>query len=81
MAGYGFLAFPEYRTRWSGSSSTFWYTIVGELGPVVMFVLPLRPLLNGVDGLPLVVLPGGVWIGGVYSGVALERRSTSETEN
>jgi hypothetical protein len=36
--------------------------------------------LSGADGLPLVVFLGGVWIGGVYSGVALERRSTSEAE-
>lgn len=81
VAGYGFLAFPEYRTRWSGSNSTFWYTIVGALGPVVMLIPPHGPLLSSADGLPLVVFLGGVWIGGVYSGVALERRSTSETES
>ena len=81
VAGYGFLAFPEYRTRWSGSNSKFWYTIVGALGPVVMLVPPFGPLLSGADGLPLVVFLGGVWIGDVYSGVALERRSASETES
>lgn len=71
---YGLLAFPTHR-GWggSGSHSRFWYSLVGVLAPIVMFTPQYSSLLSPADGLPLVVLLGGVWLGGVYAGVALER--------
>ncbi len=73
LAAYGLLAFPEYRTSGSEPHSRFWYPLVGALTPVVMFTPEYSSLLSAADGLPVVVLLGGVWLGGVYGGVALER--------
>jgi hypothetical protein len=78
IAGYGVLAFPEYRTRWSSSRATGWYTLVGVLSPVVMLLPPNSALLS--DDLPVVILLGGIWLGGVYAGVALERESAGRTD-
>lgn len=74
IAVFGFLAFPEYRSRWSGPHSTIWYMLVAVLTPIVMLIPPNSVLL--ADALPIVVLLGGIWLGGVYAGVALERDST-----
>jgi len=76
IAGYGFLAFPQYRTRWSGSQTTYWYTLIGVLTPIVMLVTPNSTLL--ADELPIVVLLGGTWLGGVNAGIALDRTSTGD---
>jgi hypothetical protein len=73
ITAYGFFAFPEYRTSGSGPHTRFWYPLVGALTPVVMFSPKYSSLLSVADGLPVVVLLGGVWLGGVYAGVALER--------
>jgi hypothetical protein len=77
VVGYGLLAFPEYRTRWSSGGSGFWYTVAGLLAPVAMFTPQFSPLLRDAGGLPLVALLGGLWLGGLYTGVALERGSRS----
>ena len=79
IAGYGFLAFPEYRTTWSGSHSRFWYPLVGVLTPVLMLVTPNSTFL--ADELPTVVLLGGTWLGGVFAGVALDRGSVGDTDD
>ena len=78
IAGYGFFAFPEYRTRWSGSQAKYWFTLIGVLTPIVMLITPNSTLLS--DGLPTVVLLGGIWLGGVNAGIALERKSPSDAE-
>jgi hypothetical protein len=73
IAGYGFFAYPQYRTRWSGPHSKFWYSLVGVLAPAVMLLTPNSTLLP--DDLSIVVLLGCLWLGGVYAGVALVRES------
>ena len=78
IAGYGFLAYPQYRTRWSGSHSKFWYTLFGGLTPIIMFPTPNSTLL--ANDLSIVVLLGCLWLGGVYVGVALVRESPSRPE-
>lgn len=79
IAGYGFLVYPQYRTNWSGPHSTFWYTIVGVLGPAIMLLTPHSTLL--VDDVSTVVLLGCLWIGGVYAGVALAHESPHTTDD
>lgn len=79
IAGYGFLAYPQFRTRWSGPHSKRWYTIVGVLGPALMLFTPNSTLLS--DDLSTVVLLGCLWVGGVYAGVALARESPTDTGN
>lgn len=79
IAVYGFLGYPQYRTRWSGSHSTFWYTLVGVLGPAMMFLTPRSTLLS--DELATVVLIGSLWVGGVYAGVALAHRSSNPPDS
>jgi hypothetical protein len=44
-----------------------------------MLLTPTSTLL--VDGLPVVVLLGGIWLGGIYSGIALERSSKDSSDN
>lgn len=78
VAGYGFLAFPEYRTRWSGQSSPFWYTVSGVLGVIAIIGIPNSPHIP--DSAQLSVLIAALWIAGVFTGVALERDSASNTE-
>ena len=80
LVGYGYLAFPEYRSRWSGPNSRFWYPLVGVLAPVAMFLSAYSPLLSGADTLPLMALVGGLWLGGVHAGVALDRASADPSE-
>jgi hypothetical protein len=79
IAGYGFLAYPHYRTRWSGPHSKFWYTLVGVLGPALMLFTPNSTLLS--EDLSIVVLLGCLWLGGVYAGVALAHESPSTMDN
>jgi hypothetical protein len=79
VAGYGFLAYPQYRTRWSGSHSKFWYTLVGVLAPALMLYTPNSTFL--ADDLSVVVLLGCLWVGGVYAGVALAHESPNGTDN
>jgi hypothetical protein len=43
-----------------------------------MFTPQYSSLLSPADGLPLVLLLGGVWLGGVFAGVALERAERTE---
>ncbi|WP_239640805.1 hypothetical protein [Haloferax sulfurifontis] len=78
ISGYGFLAFPQYRTRWSGSHNKFWYTILGVLTPIIMLFPQHSSLLT--EGLTVMLLLGGIWIGGVYAGIALEQTSTAAPE-
>ncbi|WP_380676563.1 hypothetical protein [Salinigranum sp. GCM10025319] len=78
ITAYGLLAFPEHRAREPGSHSRFWYSLVGVLAPIVMFTPQYSSLLSPIDGLPLVLLLGGVWLGGVYAGAALERAEQVE---
>jgi hypothetical protein len=73
ITAYCLLAFPEYRVRGPESRSRFWYSLVGVLAPIVMFTPQYSSLLSPADGLPLVLFLGGVWLGDVYAGVALER--------
>ena len=79
IAGYGFLVYPQFRTRWSGPHSKFWYTLVGVLAPIIMLFTPNSTLLP--DDLSIVVLLGCLWMGGVYAGVALARESPSNSGN
>jgi hypothetical protein len=78
IAGYGYLAYPQYRTRWSGPHSKLWYTLVGVLAPALMLITPESPLLT--DDLSVVVLLGALWLGGVYAGVALAHGSPEDTD-
>jgi hypothetical protein len=78
IATYGFLAYPQYRSRWSGHGSTFWYALTGVLAPALMLFTPNSPLLT--DTLSVVVLVGCLWIGGVYAGIALVHDSLDATE-
>lgn len=73
-AVYGFCRFPEYRSRWGGGTDPFWYAVVGAVPPVAVFVALGGPTFAGV-GLSGAVFVGGLWLGGVYAGVALERGS------
>ena len=61
----------------SGSQATYWYTLIGVLTPTVMLVTPTSTLL--VDEFPVVVLLGGIWLGGVNAGIALDRTSTDNS--
>jgi hypothetical protein len=79
IAGYGYLAYPQYRTRWSGPRSKFWYTLVGVLAPTLMLLTPNSPLLS--DDLSIVVFLGCLWLGGVNAGVALVHESSGNTDN
>ena len=78
IAAYGFLAYPQYRFRWSGPHSKFWYTLVGVLAPPIMLLTPNSAFLS--DDLSIVVLLGCLWVGGVYAGVALAHESPSSTD-
>lgn len=78
IAAYGFLAYPRYRTRWSGHHSKFWYSLVGMLAPALMIFTPKSTLLT--DELSVVVLLGCLWLGGVYAGVALAHESPDNTD-
>lgn len=78
VAGYGFFAFPEYRTRWSGQSSPFWYTASGVLGVIAIIGIPNSPHIS--YSIQLSVLIAALWVAGVFTGVALERDSASNTE-
>ena len=77
VSGYGFLAFPEYRTRWSGQSSPFWYTVSGVLGVIAIIGIPNSPHIP--YSIQLSVLIAALWIAGVFTGVALERGSASNS--
>jgi len=79
IAAYGLLAYPPYRTRWSGHNSKFWYSIVGVLAPALMFFTPNSTFL--ADDVSVVVLVGCLWVGGVYAGVALAHKSPNKTDN
>lgn len=81
IAGYGILAYPEYRTRWSAPEgySRFWYSLIGGLGPIIMLITPNSTLLS--DELPVVVFLGCLWLGGVSAGIALARESPVPTDN
>ena len=78
IAGYGFLAYPQYRTRWSGPHSKFWYTLVGLLAPALMLFTPSSTFL--ADDLSVVVLLGCLWVGGVYAGIALAHESPGKID-
>ena len=79
IIGYGVLAYPESLTRRTGSQARFWSIFVGVLTPIVMLLTPMSTLL--VDGLPVVVLLGGIWLGGIYSGIAIERSAKDNSDN
>ncbi len=79
IAGCGFLAYPQYRTRWSSPHSKFWYTLVSVLAPTLMLLTPNSTLL--ADDLSIVVFLGCLWLGGVYAGVALAHEFPSNTNN
>lgn len=79
IAGCGFFAIPEYQTRRSVSHSKFWYTLIEVVTPIIMLITPNSMLL--FDGLPIVILLGGIWLGGVNAGLGLERTSTDSTDN
>jgi hypothetical protein len=79
IIGYGSLAYPEILTRRAGSQARFWSIFIVVLTPIVMLLTPMSTLL--VDGLPVVVLLGGIWLGGIYSGIALERNSKDSPDN
>jgi uncharacterized membrane protein len=78
LAGYGFFRFPEYRTRWSGSHPAFWYHLIALLGIPVMIVTPHSMFLS--DEPPVVFFLGGLWLGAVYAGIALERSAADHSE-
>ncbi|WEL29304.1 hypothetical protein HBNXHx_1188 [Haloferax volcanii] len=35
IVGFGFVAFPAYRWRWSGPNDHFWYSIVGVMSALL----------------------------------------------
>jgi len=43
IAAYGFLAYPQYRFKWSGPHSKFWYTLLSVLAPIIMLLTPISP--------------------------------------
>lgn len=75
IAGYGYLAYPQFRSQWSGHGSKWWYAVVGGLTAALMLLTPNSQLL--ADDLSTVVFVGCLWLGGVYAGVALAQSSTS----
>lgn len=79
IAGYGFLAYPQYRTGWSVPRSKFWNALVGVLAAIIMLYTPNSTLLS--DDLSIVVFLGCLWLGGVYAGVALVHESPNGTDN
>lgn len=79
VAAYGFLAYPQHRTRWAGPHSKFWYTLIGVLTPSLMLLTPNSPLLS--DELSTVVLLGSLWLGGVNAGTALVHESPGGSDD
>lgn len=81
IAGYGLLAYPQYRTRWSAPAgySRFWYTLSGLLAVPIMVITPFSPLLSADSS--VILLLGSIWVGGVYAGVALVRESPIAEES
>jgi hypothetical protein len=75
IAGYGYLAYPQYRSRWSGNGSKWWHAVVTGLSPALMLLTPNSPLL--ADDLSTVVFVGCLWLGGVHAGVALVQSAAS----
>lgn len=78
VAGYGFLAYPQYRNRRSGHSK-FWYILIGVMTPVLVLLTTNSTLVP--DGSSIVALLASIWLGGVMAGVALVRESTSDSDN
>jgi len=79
IAVYGLIAYPLYRSRWSGHNSKFWYSLIGVLAPALMFFTPNSTFL--ADDVSVVVLLGCLWVGGVYAGVALAHNSSNKTDS
>jgi hypothetical protein len=75
IGSYGYLAYPQYRSRWSSNGSKWWHAVVGGLAPALMLLTPNSSLL--ADDLSTVVFVGCLWLGGVYAGVALVQSAAS----
>jgi len=79
IAGYGYLVYPQYRTRRSGLHSKFWYSLVGLLPLTLMLLTPNSTLL--ADDLSIVLFLGCLWFSGVYAGVSLAHESLNNINN
>ncbi|ADE03391.1 hypothetical protein [Haloferax volcanii] len=81
IVGFGFVAFPAYRWRWSGPNDHFWYSIIGVLSALLP-ILAIHGLgLEPGERVRGIVLLAGVWLGGVYGGIALERASQRASDD
>ncbi|MDS0240182.1 MULTISPECIES: hypothetical protein [Haloferax] len=79
--GFGVAAFPAYRWRWSGPNDHFWYTIVGVLSALVPIFAAYGLSLEPGGRVRDIALSAGLWLGGVYGGIALERASRRATDD
>jgi hypothetical protein len=74
LAIFGVLKFPEHHSKPPLSSGNPWLYIISILGPVVMLIPPMGPVLEGHTNLAVIAYFGALWIGGISAGIALERR-------
>ncbi|ELZ71655.1 hypothetical protein C5B91_04610 [Haloferax sp. Atlit-10N] len=81
IAGFGYAAFPAYRWRWSGPNDHFWYTIVGVLSALLPILAAYGLHLEPGGRVRGMVLLGGLWLGGLFAGIALERASRRASDD
>jgi len=81
LVGFGVAAFPAYRWRWSGPNDHFWYTIVGVLSALFPVLATYGLGIDPGERVRGIVLLAGVWLGGVYGGIALERASRRASDD
>ncbi|WP_424008575.1 hypothetical protein [Haloferax denitrificans] len=81
IVGFGVAAFPAYRWRWSGPNDHFWYTIVGVLSALVPIFAAYGLSHEPGGRVRDIALLAGLWLGGVYGGIALERASRRATDD
>ncbi|ELZ60248.1 MULTISPECIES: hypothetical protein [unclassified Haloferax] len=81
IAGFGFVAFSAYRWRWSGPKDHYWYTIIGVLSALLPVLSTYGLGIDPGERVRGIVLLAGVWVGGVYAGIALERASRRASDD